>query len=169
MHIWFEIHELEIAREKKAQTGCSSQGERATDTPTQTRRKYSPVCTRLQRKEQDYFCNNFLCFLFINEVGLTYLVWRIAGPATKRRVQHNSNHARLQPTNWRSFNGSISIKEVREKWAKPSTYNNMFYYGKKKEEKKKIPRRSQCISLNGKRNVHLFRRLLTARRPNQRR
>ena len=84
---------------EKAQTGCSSQGERATDTPTQTRRKYSPVCTRLQRKEQDYFCTNFLCFLSINEVGLTCLVWRIAGPATKRRVQHNFNHARLQPAN----------------------------------------------------------------------
>lgn len=38
----------------------------------------------------------------------------------------------------------------------------------KKEEGKKIPRRSQCIRLNGKRNDQLFRRLLTARRPNQR-
>ena len=128
--------------QEKAQTGCSSQGERATDTPTQTRRKYSPVCTLLQRKEQDYFCNNFLCFLFINEVGLTCLVWCIAGPATKRRVQHNFNHGRVQPTNWRSFNGNISIKEVREKWAKPSTYSTTTCFIREERKEKKDTRKN---------------------------
>ena len=73
----------------KAKTGCSNQGERATDTPTQTRRKYSPVCTLLQRKEQDYLCNYFLYFLFIIEVGshLSNMTYSRTSHETKRSTQ----------------------------------------------------------------------------------